>query len=162
VVLSAERPRVRVPGVHLELHHGVAEELVGWPREDGAGEDPQGSLDSVGVSPRSWSHLGGSDRAVSCPRSRAAPEAAASPLRDDSRPAPLDGYCDHTVAPVATRGPASHGAGDREVDLLVAAVAAALDAPQREDRKNCELLSSQCILFAFVMTSIFSEFFFSG
>jgi hypothetical protein len=44
----------------------------------------------------------------------------------------------------------------------VAAVAAAPDAPQCGDGKNCELLSSQCILFAFVMTLIFSEFFFSG
>jgi hypothetical protein len=28
--------------------------------------------------------------------------------------------------------------------------------------KKCELLSSRCILFAFFVTSIFSEFFFSG
>jgi hypothetical protein len=33
----------------------------------------------------------------------------------------------------------------------VAAVAAAPDAPPRGDRKNCELLSSRCILFAFVV-----------
>jgi hypothetical protein len=44
----------------------------------------------------------------------------------------------------------------------VAAVAAALDAAQRGDGKNCELLSSRCILFAFVVTLIFSELFFSN
>jgi hypothetical protein len=44
----------------------------------------------------------------------------------------------------------------------MAADAAALDAAQRGDKKNCELLSSQCISLAFVMTLIFSEFFFSG
>jgi hypothetical protein len=54
------------------------------------------------------------------------------------------------------------GAGDREVDLLVAAIAAAPDAPPRGDRKNCELLSSRCILFTFVVISIFSEAFFSS
>jgi hypothetical protein len=44
----------------------------------------------------------------------------------------------------------------------VAAVAAAPDGPQRGDGKNCELLSFRCILFAFYMMLIFSEFFFSG
>jgi hypothetical protein len=112
------------------------EELVGWPREDGAGGDSQGSLGSAGASPRSRSHLGGSDRAVSCPRSRAAPEAVASPLRDDGQPGPLDGNCDCAVAPVAAQGPVSCGVGNREVDILVAAVAAAPDAPQRRDRKK--------------------------
>jgi hypothetical protein len=89
-------------------------------------------------------------------------EAAASPLRDDGRPGPLGGDRDHAVAPVAARGPAPPGAGDRGVDLLMTAVAAAPDAPRRGDGKNCELLSSRCILFAFVVTLIFSEFFFSG
>jgi hypothetical protein len=43
----------------------------------------------------------------------------------------------------------SCGAGDREVDLLVAAVAAAPDAPQRGNGKICELLSSRCFSCAF-------------
>jgi hypothetical protein len=91
VVLSAERPPVHVPGVHREHHRGVAEELVGWPREEGAGEDPQGSLGCAGASPRSRSHLSGSNQAVSCPRSCAGPEVVASPLRDDDRSAPWEG-----------------------------------------------------------------------
>jgi hypothetical protein len=94
-------------------------------------------MGTAGASPRSRSHLGRSDRAVSCLRSR-----VASPLRDDDQPAPLDGDRDRVVAPVTARGPAPRGTGDREVDLLVAAVMAALDAPQSRDRKNCELLSS--------------------
>jgi hypothetical protein len=44
----------------------------------------------------------------------------------------------------------------------MAAVATAPDALQRGDRKNCELLSSRCISFAFVMMLIVSELFFSG
>jgi hypothetical protein len=46
---------------------------------------------------------------------------------------PLDGDRDRAVAPVATRGPAPRGAGNREVGLLVAAVAAAPNASQRGD-----------------------------
>jgi hypothetical protein len=100
--------------------------------------------------------------AVSCPRSRASPEAAPSPLRDDGRLGPLSGDRDRAIAPIAAQGLAPRGAGDWEVDLLVATVAATRDAPQRGDRKNCELFSSRCILFAFVVMSIFSEAFFSG
>jgi hypothetical protein len=70
---------------------------------------------------------------------------------------PLDGDRDRAAAPVAARGPAPRGAGDREVDLLVAAVAAAPDAPQRRDRKNCELKFPRCALLAFVVMSVFSE-----
>jgi hypothetical protein len=44
----------------------------------------------------------------------------------------------------------------------MAAVAAAPDAPQRGDGKNCELLSSRCILLTFVLVSIFSGAFRSG
>jgi hypothetical protein len=61
--------------------------------------------------------------------SRAAPEAAASSLRDDGRPGHLGGDRDHYVSSVVTRGLASCGVGDREVDLLVAAVVATPDAP---------------------------------
>jgi hypothetical protein len=143
----------RSPG----LHRRVAEELVGRPCEGGAGENPQESLGRAVASPRSRSHPGGSDRAVSRPRCHAAPEATASPLRDDGRSAPLDGDRDRAAAPVAARGPAPRGAGDREVDLLVAAVAAAPDAPQRRDRKNCELKFPRCALLAFVVMSVFSE-----
>jgi hypothetical protein len=71
---------------------------------------------------------------------------AASPLRDDGRPGPLDRDRDRSDPPVAARGPASCGAGDREVDLLVAAGAAVPDAPPRGDREICESLSSRCIL----------------
>jgi hypothetical protein len=53
--------------------------------------------------------------------------------------APLGGDCDRTGAPVATRSSAPRGASDREVDLFVAAVADASNAPQRGDRENCEL-----------------------
>jgi hypothetical protein len=42
----------------------------------------------------------------------------------------------------------------------MAAVVAAPDAPQRGDRKSCELVSSRCILFAFVVLSIFLELIF--
>jgi hypothetical protein len=50
-------------------------------------------------------------------------------LRDDGRPGPLDGDRDQFDPSVAARGPTSCGAGDREDDLLVAADAAAPDAP---------------------------------
>jgi hypothetical protein len=80
VVLSAERPRLRAPGVHRELHHGVAEELVGRPGEDGTGEDPQGSLGGAATSLRSRGQPGGIARAVPRQRSRVAPKAAASSL----------------------------------------------------------------------------------
>jgi hypothetical protein len=53
--------------------------------------------------------------------------------------APLGGDRDHTVTPVVGRGSAPCGAGDQEVDLLVAAVAAAPYAPQHGDRKICKL-----------------------
>jgi hypothetical protein len=55
-----------------------------------------------------------------------------------------------------------HGAGDREVDLLVAALAVTPDNPQRGDIKVCELLSCRCFLYVFVATSIFSEAFYFG
>jgi hypothetical protein len=44
----------------------------------------------------------------------------------------------------------------------VAAITAAPDAPQRGDRRNCELMPSRCILFAFVVLSIFLELVFPG
>jgi hypothetical protein len=47
-------PRVRAPGIHRELHRGVAEELIGRLGEDGAGEDAQGSLGGAATSPSSW------------------------------------------------------------------------------------------------------------
>jgi hypothetical protein len=62
------------------------------------------------------------------------------------RPGPLDGDRDHTDPPIAARGPAPCGASDREVVLLVAANAAAPDAPQRGDKEICESLSSRYIL----------------
>jgi hypothetical protein len=73
---------------------------------------------------------------------------ATSPLRDDGRPARLCGDRDRTVSPVAARGPAPCGAGDREVDVLVAAVSAAPDAPPRGDKKivSCYLLDASCPL----------------
>jgi hypothetical protein len=97
VVLSAEQPQVRTPGIDQELHRGVAEELVEWPGEDGAGEYAQGSLGGASSSLRSRDHPSGGGRSVPCLRSRAAPEAAASPLRDDSRPVPLDRDRDRAV-----------------------------------------------------------------
>jgi hypothetical protein len=39
----------------------------------------------------------------------------------------------------------------------VAIIAAAPDAPQCGDRKNCELMYFRCVLFAFGVKSIFSE-----
>jgi hypothetical protein len=126
------------PVVHRVLRREVVEELGGRPRQEGAGKDPQAPLGRAGAPPRSRSHLGGGDRAVPRPRGRAAPEVATWPLRDNGRQAPLGGNCDRAVAPVASRGPEPRGAGDREVDLLVAAVAAAPNAPQRGDRTICE------------------------
>jgi hypothetical protein len=106
-------------------------------------------LGGAATSPRSRDHLGGSARAIPRLRSRAAPEADASSLRDDGRSGPLNGDRDQTVPPVAARGPAPCGAGNREVDLLVAAVLVDPHAPQRGDKKNCELLSSRCFSCAF-------------
>jgi hypothetical protein len=80
--------------------------------------------------------------------------------RDDSRSGPLDGDHDRVVAPVAAGGLAPRGTSGWEFDLLMAAVVAAPDAPQRGDRKSCELVSSRCILFAFVVLSIFLELIF--
>jgi hypothetical protein len=100
----------------------------------------------AGASLRSQSHHSGSDRAISRPRCRATPEAAASPLRDDGRPGPLGGDRDRSVAPVVSRGPALRGAGNREVDLLMAAVEA---APQHGDRKSCELFIFSMHLICF-------------
>jgi hypothetical protein len=61
--------------------------------------------------------------------------------------APLGGDCDRVVAPVAARGSAPRGAGDQEVDLLVAAGAATPDAPQHVDRKICKLfVFSTCFI----------------
>jgi hypothetical protein len=137
--------------------NSIAEELGRWPCQEGAGENPQAALGRVGVPSRSRSHPGGSDRAISRPRSRAASEAAASPLWDDGRQGPPGGDRDRVVAPVVSRGPASRGTGDREINLRVVAVATAPDAPQRGDRKSCELSPSRCILFALAVTSIFSE-----
>jgi hypothetical protein len=149
VVLPVERPRVCAPVVHRELHRGGAEELGGRPRQEGARQNPQAPLGRAGASPRSRSHPGGSDRAISRPRCRAAPEAAASPLRDDGRSAPLGGDRDRIITPIVSRGLASRGAGDREVDLLVAAVAAAPDAPQHGDRKSGELFVFSMHLICF-------------
>jgi hypothetical protein len=113
----------------------------------GAGEDAQASLDRAGAPPKRRSHPGRSDRAIPRPRCRAAPEAAASPLRHDNWQGPLGGDCDCTVAPVAARSSAPRGAGDREVVLLVAAVATAPNAPQRGDRKICKLfVFSACFI----------------
>jgi hypothetical protein len=77
--------------------------------------------------------------------------------------APLGGDRDRVVAPIVARGPASSGAGDREIVLLVAVVAATPDAPQRGDREICKLFvfSSCCICF-WVAALIFSEFAFPG
>jgi hypothetical protein len=102
-----------------------------------------------GVSEEPESHPGGGDRAISRPRCCATPEAAASPLQDDGRPGPLGGDPDRAVAPDVSRGPAPRGAGDQEVDLLVAAVAAAPDDPQRGDRKSCELFVFSMHLICF-------------
>jgi hypothetical protein len=66
------------------------------------------------------------------------------------RPGPLDRDRDCTDPPVAARGPASCGASDREVVLLVAASTATPDAPQRGDKEICESLSSRCILLVMV------------
>jgi hypothetical protein len=89
---------------------------------------------------RRQNHLGGSGRAVPRPGSRAASETATPPLRHDRRESPLGGDRDRARAPVAARGSAPSGAGDREVDLFVAAVVDASHAPQRGDRENCKLL----------------------
>jgi hypothetical protein len=70
---------------------------------------------------------------------------------------PLGGDHDRAITPVAARGSASRGAGDREIDLLVAVVAAAPDAPQCEDRESCESSPYRCILFVLVVTLTFSE-----
>jgi hypothetical protein len=51
----------------------------------------------------------------------------------------MGGDSDRAGASVATRGSAPRGVGDRKVDLLVAAVADASDAPQRGDREICKL-----------------------
>jgi hypothetical protein len=48
-----------------------------------------------------------------------------------------DGDC--AGASVATRGSTPRGAGDRESDLLVAAVMDAFDAPQRVNTEICKL-----------------------
>jgi hypothetical protein len=143
-----ERHRVCTPGVHRELHRGVTSGLGTWPRR-GAGENSRESLGCAGASSRSRSHPDEGDRAISCPRCRATPEAAASLLRDDGGLAPLGGDRDRVVAPVISRGPAPRGTGDREVDLLVAAITAAPDAPQRRDRKSCELFVSLMHLICF-------------
>jgi hypothetical protein len=46
---------------------------------------------------------------------------------------------DHAGASVTARGSAPHGAGNRQSDLLVAAVVDAPDAPQRGDKEICKL-----------------------
>jgi hypothetical protein len=51
----------------------------------------------------------------------------------------MGGDRDRTVAPIAARGSAPRGVGDREVVLFVAVVASAPDVPQRGDRKICKL-----------------------
>jgi hypothetical protein len=51
----------------------------------------------------------------------------------------MGGDGDHAGASVTIRGSAPRGAGDRESDLLVAAVADAPDAPQCRDREICKL-----------------------
>jgi hypothetical protein len=86
----------------------------------------------AGASAKCRNHSGISDRAVPCPRSRAAPEVPASPLRYDGQQSPW-------VGTVTT--------GDREIDLLVAAVADASDAPQHGDREICKLsVFSACFI----------------
>jgi hypothetical protein len=101
VILLAERPRLRAPVIHRMHHREVAEELSRWPRQEGAGEDAQASLGRVGASAKRRNHPSGSDRAVPCPRSRSAPDAAASPLRHDGLQGPLGGDRDRAVTPVA-------------------------------------------------------------
>jgi hypothetical protein len=120
-------------------------------------------LGRAGASPKRRSNSSISDRAMPCPRCRATPEVAASTLRYDGRSGPLGGDRDRVVAPIVARGPASSGAGDREIVLLVAVVAATPDAPQRGDREICKLFvfSSCCICF-WVAALIFSEFAFPG
>jgi hypothetical protein len=110
-------------------------------RQERAGEDAQAPLARAGASPRCQSHHGRSDRA--------APEVATSALRDDGRSGPLGGDRDRAVAPITPRGPVSRGTGDRDIDLLVAAVAATPDAPQHGDRKFVSCSSSRRVLFAF-------------
>jgi hypothetical protein len=44
----------------------------------------------------------------------------------------------------------------------VATIVAAPDAPQRGDKKICELLSSQCISCVFAVMLIFSKALYSG
>jgi hypothetical protein len=79
----------------------IAESRGRWA-EEGAGENHQAPLGRAGASLRSRSHPGGSDRAISHPRSRAAPKTAASPLRDDGRQGPLGGDRDRAVTPVVS------------------------------------------------------------
>jgi hypothetical protein len=82
----------------------IAKSQRNWadgPPQEGAGEDAQASLGRAGVPAKRRDHLGGSGRAVPCPRSCVAPKAAAPPLRSDDRQGPLGGDCDRAGAPVA-------------------------------------------------------------
>jgi hypothetical protein len=103
------------------------------------GEDAQVSLGRARASSERRDHLGGGGRAISRPRSRAAPEAAAPALRHDCRQGPMGLDDDRAGASVTTRGSVPRGPGDRESDLLVAAVADAPDAPQHGDKEICKL-----------------------
>jgi hypothetical protein len=67
-------------------------------------------------------------------------ETAAPPLQRDRRESPLGRDRDRAGVPVAAQGSAPSGAGDREVDLFVAAVADSSHSPQHGDRENCKLL----------------------
>jgi hypothetical protein len=51
----------------------------------------------------------------------------------------MGGVGDRAGASVATRGSVPRGTGDWEVDLLVAVVAEASDAPQHGDKETCKL-----------------------
>jgi hypothetical protein len=93
-------PRVRASGIHQKLQRPVAEELVGHPVK----AEQEKILKDHWAVPRRLEepgHVVGSPRAVPCPGSCAAPEAAASSLRDDGRPGSLDGGRDRSDSPVA-------------------------------------------------------------
>jgi hypothetical protein len=148
--------------VHWELHHRVTKKLDRWPCQEGAGENPQEPLGCAGASPRSWSHPGGSDQAISHPRCRATLEAAASPLRDDGRPPPWDGT---VTAPslllslevqrrvVQAIGSSTYSWPSSRLPPML---------PNAGTEKVMSCLFSRCILFAFVVMSIFLELFFPG
>jgi hypothetical protein len=77
----------RTPDAPSRSHRGTG--LMAPPRM--SKRNAQASLGRAVASAKHRNHLGGSDRAVPCPRSRAAPEASASPLRHDDRQGPYAG-----------------------------------------------------------------------